>query len=91
MSIKLGKMVYTADTGREFALDQMSSSHLLNVIAHHRRQYDTLKWILEKVHTDELANRKNDLANMMAMLISELAKRDHTQDNTHSREIDDYE
>lgn len=82
------KPIYVSDRGDEYQLDEMEPTHLLNAINHHRKQIDTIDWILEQTGTDADKNqmlhlRRISLHSTVEALIKELRKRDPDQDHEH--------
>ena len=74
------QVTYTTDRGIEMELAEMESSHLLNAIAHHRNQVETIKFakgvVREGTDLNNLDNRQADLEDTIEMLCAELASRD---------------
>lgn len=71
---------YVADTGKEFQLADMSSSHILNVIAHHSKQLEVLVNCPGLGSLPFMVQREQDMRNTIAELYTELAKRDPSKD-----------
>ena len=74
------QVTYTTDRGIEMELCEMESTHLLNAIAHHRNQVETIKFAKTTVSDSDgltnLDNRQGDLEDTIEMLCAELASRD---------------
>lgn len=82
MGIKQRNFVYISDGGQEFELDDMTPSHLLNAIGHHRRQLDTVKFVLENFDfpNHALCVRAEALEQTIRALAEELYTRHPTDD-----------
>ena len=76
---KVRSCTYVSDTGQEFELSEMTSSHLLNVIAHHKKQLDGLHFTSSVVTgqmADEGRARWNDeVLDTIRVLSEELLSR----------------
>jgi len=93
VGIRETKTVYVSDRNQEFFLDQMETSHLLNAIAHHRKQMETITWIIEEsrhstpwitlrmAHQTFLIERESKLRYTIAQLAQELASRSVNEDD----------
>ncbi len=73
--------LYRTDGGVVMAVDEMTSSHLLNAIHHHLKQVSTIDFLKEAVEfkedgADRLVLRKAALKNTINVLGIELASRD---------------
>lgn len=81
------KPVYVSDRGDEYQVDEMEPSHLLNAIHHHRKQINTIDWILEQTGgTDAEKNqmlhlRRISLHTTVEALVKELRTRDPDKDH----------
>jgi hypothetical protein len=74
---------YVADTGKEFELEDMSPSHLTNVITHHHRQLEALTSVYNCTPEDQrgfLLARMTALSETINTLAGELATRDPDKD-----------
>jgi len=74
---------YIADTGKEYQLDEMASSHILNVIAHHQKQVYALNQFPLLTNLPEQENidaRKANLLDTINELYRELATRHPDKD-----------
>jgi hypothetical protein len=82
MGIKRKKSAtYQADTGKEFEVSDMASSHILNVIGHHMRQVETLDFIERYASPPHhLGSRKELLLETITILAEELQTRDPNND-----------
>lgn len=93
MGIKLTtRTVYRADSGKVFELENMSPSHILNVIHHHRNQVSSLVHLInagyDNPDTQLLMARLKMLEETLEALGKELARRDPVLDDNNG---DDYE
>ena len=80
------KPVYISDRGDTYTVEEMEASHLLNAINHHRKQIDTIDWILEQTTRDSerdqmLHLRRISLFNTVEALVKELRTRDPDKDH----------
>ena len=83
MAIKKPHTIYIADTGKEFIVEKMNSSHLLNEIMHHEEQVVALDRIKEwnkGIEPEKLSKRRQTLVHTVEVLSSELLKRDPDDD-----------
>jgi hypothetical protein len=70
------KYMYVSDRGEEFEVGHMETSHLLNVIAHHKRQLETLEWIKESYEFQgTLKKQIKRLEDTLELLVEELVTR----------------
>jgi hypothetical protein len=72
---------YIADTGKEYQLDEMTSSHILNVIAHHQKQLEAMGLCPGFENFPFLIARDRGLRDTITVLYSELAARDPDKDD----------
>lgn len=73
---------YQSDGGRTSYIANMTSSHLINAIAHHRRQVDAIEEIMANVsgNMKHLKARLEDLEETIIALEDELIERDPADD-----------
>lgn len=71
---------YVSDTGKEFNLCEMTASHLLNAIRHHRGQLDVVLDCPGGENFPFLTKREAGLRDTITVLYSELAARDPSKD-----------
>ena len=71
---------YVADTGKEFDLREMTSSHILNVIRHHQEQLGVILRCPGGENFPFLTKRETGLRETITILYSELAARDPDKD-----------
>lgn len=85
MGIKnVRKATYVSDTGKEFELCEMTSSHIINVIAHHQKQLGVLETIPVLTNLPEQENvnaRIRDMRETIDELYRELVSRDPARDD----------
>lgn len=92
MGMKSPKTIYISDRGKEFILEDMASSHLLNAIHHHHTQLHTVGNIIERRNEkglDSIGNldeRRGGLTITLQALMDELAVRSLEDDA--KREVD---
>jgi hypothetical protein len=72
--------MYRTDTGKELAVEEMTTTHLMNAINHHKKQCDMiikLKWKRSSngKSTGFLPQREADLKETIAVLEEELSER----------------
>lgn len=68
---------YIADTGKEFVIEEMTDSHLLNCICHHMKQIDALEHCERYASPPHyLGKRRELLLATVAALAEELQGRD---------------
>jgi len=75
---------YVADTGKEFNLSDMTSSHLLNAIRHHQGQLEVLLKIPKLTNLPEQENIDTRISRMQEtidVLYQELTSRDPAKDD----------
>lgn len=75
------KMVYTTDRGIEMEVRNMPSTHLVNAIAHHLKQFEALDKIVPALVTPFLEKRKYMLQDTIRILALELGTRDPEMDH----------
>jgi hypothetical protein len=75
---------YVADTGKEFQLGDMSSSHLLNAIRHHQGQLEVILRCPGAENFPFLTKRETGLRDTITVLYSELAARDPDKDDEYA-------
>lgn len=80
------KPIYVSDRGDEYQVEEMEPSHLLNAINHHRKQIDTIDWILSQSDSDAKRNqmlhlRRISLFTTVEALVKELRTRDPDLDH----------
>lgn len=85
MGLLRPKAFYVTDRGDSHQIDEMEVSHLMNAINHHRKQINTIDWILEdstKSYRDfnYIHRRRMGLFNTVEALINELMVRDPDKD-----------
>ena len=72
---------YLSDSGKEFEVDEMSPSHILNVICHHRKQVEGLERCLNLLPDNGLLSKRlSSLDETIMILATELATRDPDKD-----------
>lgn len=71
---------YVADTGKEFNLSEMTSSHLLNAIRHHQGQLEVVLRCPGGENFPFLTKRETGLRDTITVLYEELASRDPDKD-----------
>lgn len=87
MGIKTTGPVYLADSGKEFDVQHMQSSHLLNVLAHHRKQVIELEEIAGgSVSGEFIARRLEGMNQTIRILQNELASRDPAEDDNYVKD-----
>jgi hypothetical protein len=93
MGIKRKKSAtYVADTGKEFELEDMTASHLLNVICHHLKQMEALEFVMQFANPPHhLIKRKEYLRETVQALSEELQTRDPDEDHTVGRDTSKWE
>lgn len=76
------------------SVEEMEDSHLLNAIAHHRKQVATLKDLLDNLFTDKCSSDYHNLSNRLAsirdtvmVLSTELASRKFVYDRDNVVEL----
>jgi len=78
---KVRTATYISDSGKEFDLAEMTSSHILNVIIHHQKQ---LEAVLRCPGFEDdypfLFKREQSLRDTIAVLYAEIATRDPDKD-----------
>lgn len=72
--------MYRTDTGKELAVEEMETTHLMNAINHHKKQCDMIIMLIQKrsgngKSTGYLPQREADLKETIAVLEEELAER----------------
>lgn len=72
--------MYRTDTGKEMAVEDMESTHLMNAINHHKKQLDLIIIMIQKRSANNqdqgyLASRRANLADTIEVLENELAQR----------------
>ena len=76
---KIKSCTYVSDTGQEFELEDMTPSHLMNVIAHHNKQMDGLLIAMGVVGPVEGSNLdlwRKEIMSTIEALSNELSTRD---------------
>lgn len=87
-------VLYRTDTGKVVAVDKMSVSHLMNAIAHHRKQMGVLEGILANYQGDltYIEQRHSDLSATVDILEEELIARSPDDDpERHPTTIPNYD
>lgn len=80
MSIRESR-VYLSDRGVEFDVDEMQSSHILNVLNHHHDQLGVLSAMQDKYPDNtHIAKRISNMERVITILELELASRDPDKD-----------
>ena len=89
--LKRRNFVYVSDRGQEFEIEEMQSSHLMNAIHHHQKQYRVVNDILTGGNyavgqMENLQERMEALGETIITLEQELASRSLEDDS--KREVD---
>lgn len=89
---------YTTDRGQTMDVDDMEDSHLLNAIAHHRKQVHTLRDLLANVFTDprskeyrNLTCRLHRLEDTVLILGTELGSRKFIYEREGSSNVTEFQ
>lgn len=84
--------MYRTDTGKEMAVEDMESTHLMNAINHHKKQCDMVMILIQKRSANHqdigyLKAREANLHDTIAVLEEELAHRnpDDEQESVHRK------
>jgi hypothetical protein len=72
---------YVSDTGKEFQLAEMTSSHIINVIAHHTKQLEALMGCPQTICREYIDIRIADMRMTINELYIELATRAPSKDD----------
>ena len=86
------KTVYISDRGQPFYVEDMTPSHMINSITHHKQQIATLEWVIDNFRIGDgqkaefLTERIELLTETVAVLVGELATRDPEEDPEASDE-----
>lgn len=72
---------YIADTGQEFELEDMTVSHILNVIAHHIKQRRVLLSCPGELRNSNIDDRTARMDETINTLYGELASRDTDEES----------
>jgi len=92
MSQTKSHTLYRGDTGKVYAVDKMSASHLINAIKHHKLQIETCENVFKEFSGDfgYLKARLADLQNTVDILSEELCERNPDDDPAIRNVHDEY-
>ena len=74
------EFIYTSDRGDNYEVSNMETSHLVNVIGHHRTQIATLRGLYQDHPHPALLHRVTMLENVIDVLADELIQRNVSDD-----------
>ena len=72
------KRQYVSNRGEAYDIEDMESSHILNVITLHKKQLETLNWIIDQYDSESMESilkQVSQIEETILELIEELASR----------------